>query len=251
MYSKIIPSIYITHQLLIKTGNIFTDYIAQKIHYYFINKYTTCWVPDSRKNGLAGALSHPDILPPNVIYLGPLSRFFLIDNNETIYEVLISISGPEPQRTIFENKILMQLKTSQKKVLLIRGLPSEKKVLKSFNSVRIENHLPAKELNVLMQQSRIIISRSGYTTVMDLATLRKKAILIPTPGQTEQEYLAKYLFQKQYFFSMEQKDFFIEDALKKVNSFDFKPFENTNDYKRPIQEFVLSLKSANFASSKT
>ncbi|MEO6706954.1 MAG: glycosyltransferase, partial [Ginsengibacter sp.] len=133
----------------------------------------------------------------------------------------------------------------------IRGLPSEKKVLKSFNSVRIENHLPAMELNVLMQQSRIIISRSGYTTVMDLATLRKKAILIPTPGQTEQEYLAKYLFQKQYFFSMEQKDFFIEDALKKVNSFDFKPFENTNDYKMPIQEFVLSLKSANFASSKT
>lgn len=249
MYSKEIPSIYITHQLCIKTGNIFTDIIAQKMHNYFIKKYTACWIPDFKINGLAGELSHPQKIPENVTYVGALSRFNLLGDVEIIYDLLISISGPEPQRTIFENEILKQLKTFQGKVFLIRGLPSEKNVLKDFNSIKIKNHLAADELNKAMQQSKIIISRSGYTTVMDLAALRKKAILIPTPGQKEQEYLAKYLFQKQYFFSTQQKDFLIERSTKKIESFHFKSFDfDKDEYKKTIHEFVLSLKSANFAT---
>jgi uncharacterized protein (TIGR00661 family) len=249
MYSKKIFSIYVTHQLCIKTGNVFTDVVAQKIHNYFIKKYRSCWIPDFQINGLAGELSHPKKISSNVVYMGALSRFNLLADVDVIYDLLISISGPEPQRTIFENEILNQLKTFYGKVFLIRGLPSEKNVLKDFNSVKIKNHLPADELNKVMQQSEIIISRSGYTTVMDLAALRKKAILIPTPGQKEQEYLAKYLFQKQYFFSTQQKNFSIEDAIKKVNSFHFKSFDfNKDEYKKTINEFVLSLKSANFAT---
>jgi uncharacterized protein (TIGR00661 family) len=249
MYSKKILSVYITHQLCIKTGNIFTGIIAQKIHNYFIKKYTSCWIPDFKMNGLAGELSHPKNIPSNVVYIGALSRFNLLPDVEIIYDLLISISGPEPQRTIFENEILKQLKTFQGKVCLIRGLPSEKNVLKDFNSVKIKNHLTADELNKVIQQSKIIISRSGYTTVMDLAVLRKKAILIPTPGQKEQEYLAEYLFQKQYFFSAQQKNFSIEDAIKKMDSFHFKSVDfNKDEYKKTIHEFALSLKSANFAT---
>ena len=249
MYSKKIPSIYITHQLCIKTGNIFTDIVAQKIHNYFVKKYTACWIPDYKRNGLAGELSHPKKMLPNVVYMGALSRFNLLPDVEIIYDLLISISGPEPQRTIFEKEILKQLKTFQGKVFLIRGLPSEKNVLKDFNSIKIKNHLPASELNKAIQQSKIIISRSGYTTVMDLAMLRKKAILIPTPGQKEQEYLAKYLFRKQYFFSTQQKGFLIEDTIEKMDSFRFKFFDvDKDEYKKTIHEFVLSLKSVNFAT---
>jgi uncharacterized protein (TIGR00661 family) len=249
MYSKKIPSVYITHQLCIKTGNIFTDIVAQEVHNYFVKKYTACWIPDYKRNSLAGELSHPKKILSNVVYMGALSRFNLSPGVEIIYDLLISISGPEPQRTIFENEILKQLKSFSGKVYLIRGLPSEKNILKDFNSVKIKNHLPAEELNEVMQQSKIIISRSGYTTVMDLAALRKKAILIPTPGQKEQEYLAKYLFQKQYFFSTQQKSFSIEDAIKKMNSFHFKSFDFSKDeYKKTIHEFVLSLKSVNFAT---
>ncbi|MEO5908912.1 MAG: glycosyltransferase [Ginsengibacter sp.] len=249
MYSKKIPSIYITHQLCIKTGNIFTDHIAKKIHNYFIKKYTSCWVPDFEIDGLAGELSHPKNIPSNVVFIGPLSRFNSLPDVDIMYDLLISISGPEPQRTIFENEILKQLKTFSGKVLLLRGLPSEKNVLKNFNSIRIINHLPADELNIAMQQSKIIISRSGYTTVMDLTALRKEAILIPTPGQKEQEYLAKYLLQKQYFFSTDQMKFSIEALFEKIDSFNFKSFDFNNDeYKKTIREFVLSLKSANFAT---
>lgn len=249
MFSNEIPCIYITHQLAVKTGNILTDIIATKIHQYFIKKYTSCWVPDKKCNGLAGELSHPKKIPSNVIYIGPLSRFNLMTNIEIIYDLLISISGPEPQRTIFENKIMEQIKSFPGKVFLLRGLPSEKNILSDFNSVRIKNHLPADELNKIIQQSKTVISRSGYTTIMDLQALHKKAILIPTPGQKEQEYLAKYLRQKQYFFSVDQKKFLIEESIRKIDSFHFNSFYFDKDqYKKTIHEFVLSLNSGNFAT---
>lgn len=250
MYSKKIPSVYITHQLCIKTGNRHTAIIAQKIHYFFIKKYKYCWVPDSKENGLAGELSHPKNVPSNVIYIGPLSRFKSLPNIEQIYDLLVTISGPEPQRTLFENQILAQLKTFSGKVFLIRGLPSETNIpAVSSNSLHVENHLQADELNKMIEQSKMIISRSGYTTVMDLALLKKKAILIPTPGQNEQEYLAKYLLKKGYFFSTKQKDFSIKETLQNCESFEFKCRNFSNEeYKEVISKFVLSLKSGNFAT---
>lgn len=249
MFNKKIPSIYITHQLGIKTGNQSTEFIAQKIHYFFIKKYSQCWIPDNKENGLAGELSHPQKIPSNAIYIGPLSRFNPLPDIEKIYDLLVTISGPEPGRTIFENKILNQLQNFSGKVLLIRGLPSDDYNLPSSDLLEIVNHLPAEELNKAIEQSKMLIGRSGYTTIMDMAALRKKAILIPTPGQTEQEYLAEYLFEKGYFFSTKEENFSIEDALKKASEFEFKIIDlPLNEYKKTIHEFVLSLKSGNFAS---
>ena len=83
---------------------------------------------------------------------------------------------------------------------------------------------------------------------MDLFKLGRNAIVVPTPGQTEQEYLAHYLHEKKYFYSIKQEDFFMENVLKNVASFDFKKPSSTMDhYKKVISEFVLSLKSGNFA----
>ncbi len=250
MYSKKIPCVYITHQLCIKTGNRFTEIMAREIHYYFIKKFKYCWVPDCKISGLAGELSHPKNIPSNVIYIGPLSRFKPLPRTEKIYDLLVTLSGPEPQRTIFENQLLKQLKSFTGKVFLIRGLPSESSIPAACSdTLQIENHLPAHELNRIIEQSKMIISRSGYTTVMDLALLKKKAILIPTPGQTEQEYLAKYLAEKGYFFSINQKDFSIKEALKKCESFRFPSIDFSNEeYKKVISEFVLSLKSGDFAN---
>lgn len=249
MYSKKIPSIYITHQLFIKTGNRFTERIAQKIHYYFIKKFTQCWVPDFKENGLAGKLSHPGKIPSNVIYLGALSRFQSLETIHKKYELLISISGPEPQRSIFENIILSQLHHFCGSVLLVRGLPSATETISSPNSsVKIINHLVAEEFNKALEQSEIVISRSGYTSIMDLVKLHKKAILIPTPGQTEQEYLAKYLFEKKIFYYMKQEKFSLNKALDKSSSFPFThPHFSCDNYKNVINEFVGSLKTGNFA----
>ena len=185
------------------------------------------FIPDFKENGLAGELSHPKELQSNMAYIGPLSRFEITSITEKIYDLLISISGPEPQRTIFENIIFNQVKNLEKKVLVVRGLPAEKKKLEPLNSfVKIENHLSAEDLSIAFQQSHIVVCRSGYTTIMDLIKIHKEAILIPTPGQTEQEYLASYLMQKGNFLSVKQKDFSLEDALLKASTF---PFIKRND----------------------
>ena len=246
--SKKIMSIYITHQLLIKTGNSFTEKIAQILHYYFINKYNACWVPDGAGEiNLAGDLSHPKLLPAvPVKYLGPLSRFKKIDV-DIKYDVCILLSGPEPQRTIFEKIILEDLKTFTGKAFLIRGLPDDVTEIETgLKNVEIKNHLSAEDLNNLIQQSKLIISRSGYTTIMDLAKLQQKALLVPTPGQTEQEYLADYLEQRQLFCSLQQNEFSIENALEKVNAFEFKNAELLqNNYETVIEEFIAQLQKAN------
>ena len=247
MFSKKVPSIYITHQLFIKTGKIFTENIAQRIHYHYIKKYKKCWVPDYKEDGLAGVLSHPKKVPANVEFIGPLSRLVPLQNIEPIYDLLVLLSGPEPQRTIFENQILVQLKNFSGSVFLARGLPIEEDNLNVNNkSVKVVNHIGGEDLNKVLSQSKLIIARCGYSTVMDLAAMKKTAILIPTPGQTEQEYLAEYLLEKKYFLTAPQERFILSELLKRSADFKYALIDfSFNEYKKAIGEFVMSLNTSN------
>jgi uncharacterized protein (TIGR00661 family) len=243
---KTTACIYITHQLKIKTGTRFTEWLAQKIHYFFINKYNSCWVPDHESgNDLAGELSHPKKLPAiPVKYLGPLSRFEKI-TVEKKYDLLVLLSGPEPQRTILENVMLKELKTFHGNILLVRGLPGNAdngiQQPKMENGMMVANHLPALALNAAILQSHLVICRSGYTTIMDLVKLQQNAILIPTPSQTEQEYLAAYLAEKKIFFSVSQKHFSLNNVLQKLQGFPFTTFSiEQEQYKNIISEFVTT-----------
>ena len=245
-----IPCIYITQQLKIKTGNRFTESFAQKVHYRFINKFTACWVPDAAgEKNLAGELSHPVILPKiPVKYLGPLSRFekTTVENK---YDLCIVLSGPEPQRSIFEALILKDIKYFKGSIFLVRGLPGKTSIPENSNAVlEIKNHLAAAELNMLLQQSNMIICRSGYSSVMDLVNLQKKAILVPTPGQTEQEYLARYLQDQKLFFCVEQKHFSLPAILKAASGFQFTEINfSQNEYEPVVEGFVKGLKKINNA----
>jgi uncharacterized protein (TIGR00661 family) len=244
LYNKRLPCIYITHQLLIKTGHHFIDKMAQQVHYYFISKYYQCWVPDFEKNGLAGELSHPRKIPKSVKYIGTLSRFNKEKETQEIYDLLIILSGPEPQRTIFEKKILQQLLNYNESSIFVRGLPGINQTIQLKNSsIKIVNHLVGEELGKLMQQAKIIVSRSGYTTIMDLLKLNKTAILVPTPGQTEQEYLADFLMRKKIFFCVGQKDFDLKEAITKYQEFPFVfPNFNMQQYKAAVNEFLAIFK---------
>lgn len=249
LHSRLVPCVYITHQLQIKTGNSLGNIIATRMHCRFIHKFSVTWIPDFKMNGLAGELSHPKKLPGNSVYLGALSRFKLLDSQDKLYDVLISLSGPEPQREIFEEIILEQCDQIKKRILLIRGLPGiSEKLIHQHEHLTVINHLSANELNTALAQSDIVIARSGYTTIMDLAKLNKKAILIPTPGQTEQEYLANYLMEKKYFYTVSQKNFLLKEVLEQAAHFDFlsMPLQQEK-YSDVISEFVASLKNGNFA----
>jgi uncharacterized protein (TIGR00661 family) len=249
LYHRKIPCIYITHQLFIETGNYISSFLATKMHSFFIKKYAKCWVPDYEENGLAGRLSHPRRVLSNVSYIGPLSRLQLLPGVEPKYELFVSISGPEPQRTIFEKIVLKQLKNFKSSALVTRGLPAEEKEFIFDNKlVTISNHLSSPQMNLALQQSKQVICRSGYTTIMDLVNLKKSAVLVPTPGQKEQEYLAAFLCEKKYFNCVKQEDISLDkiaaDIGKNVCQF---PDRNEEIYKRVLNEFVLSLKTGNFA----
>ncbi len=239
--------IYITHQLKIKTGGRFTEWLARKIHYWFINKFNECWVPDTEKeNGLAGELSHPKIAPVvPVKYLGPLSRFEKT-SVEKKYDLAVILSGPEPQRTVFEELVLRDLGTVAGNIILVRGLPGGSSLKINFPaSVEIKDHLSSGELNRVILQSRLIVSRSGYSTIMDLVTLQQKAVLVPTPGQAEQEYLAGHLSQQKIFCCSRQADFSLCAAVNDAGNF---PFAGVaipqNGYEQVVEDFVGRIRNA-------
>ncbi|HUQ67550.1 MAG TPA: glycosyltransferase [Flavitalea sp.] len=242
-----VACILITHQLKVRSGyGIMADRAVQKFLYRFINRFTACWVPDfETKSGLAGILSHPQKLPSiPVKYLGPISRFEKCTATiQKKYDLLVIISGPEPQRSVFENKIFQQSASSAKEIVIVRGLPGDKSVSSNKN-VTIFNHLNAGQLNKLICESELIICRSGYTSIMDMMKLKKKMILVPTPGQPEQEYLAAYLTQNHYALGISQKDFSLDKAVTLAASFTFNHIDtDTNDYKPILKEFLQTISS--------
>lgn len=218
-----IPSVFITHQLRIKAPWKMAEDLLQEMAYRYINRYDECWVPDAEgENNLAGELSHPAIKPAVPLqYTGPLTRFQKCEGEKDSGTLLVLLSGPEPQRTILEEAILQDLQACTDTVVLVRGLPGEAGALPVGKNVQVYNHLPAAELEQKIRESRMVISRCGYSTVMDLAALQKRSILIPTPGQTEQEYLARHLVQKKFALCVEQKKFRLKQALALAGSFPY------------------------------
>ena len=196
MWNRRVYSVYMTHQLMVKMPeNLkFMELFVHRIHKFFIRQYDECWIPDYElNNGLSGDLAHKYPLPQNAKFIGPLSRFqgFLNADAETKYEVVAVISGIEPQRSIFENNLILKYKNSPEKVLIVQGQPQAEKISKQIGSITLVSHLPDDELDAVLIGANKIICRSGYSSIMDLYALNclNKTELIPTPGQTEQEYL--------------------------------------------------------------
>lgn len=138
--------------------------------------------------------------------------------------------------------MINELKVFNGKALLIRGLPGNTDQLFSRNDIIIQNHLPAKELEKAMNQSEYIISRSGYTTIMDICKLQKKSILIPTPGQTEQEYLANHLQNLGWCLAVSQEKFSLAEYFKKAQNFKYElPDLKMDTYKEVLTNFINSI----------
>lgn len=218
LWSSNAYSVYITHQVSIKAppGWSFTEGLLYMVHRRYIANYDECWIPDTDEDGgLSGELGHKRKCPVPTSFIGPLSRFKTPDSTKTErkYDVMAVVSGPEPQRSIFEKLLINQLKASGLSSMLVQGKP-EITESRNEDNIAIYSHINSEALRDAILASRVVICRPGYSGIMDLATLGKQAILIPTPGQTEQEYLASYHQKKHHYYTISQEDFDLEKSLQ-------------------------------------
>lgn len=244
LWTKAVPCVYITHQLNLHSPNIALTILGQKVHYNFINRYTECWVPDYEENGLAGKLSRPMNLPHIPLkYIGPLSRLQK-KNVKKGLDIFVALSGPEPQRSILEKILAPQIKQSGLRCVFVRGLPGETKTSYADNdNFKMYNHLPSDKFSEWMQKAQWVICRSGYSSIMDLAVVGPKAILVPTPGQTEQEYLAETVQAQHFFMAAKQEGFSLKAELEKAGKFNFKQVEIApKNLKTAVKSFVEQIK---------
>jgi len=235
LFSERVPCVYITHQVMIKSP-IFEPRLY-KMHMRYMEEYTEVWVPDHAREGLSGDLGHKQPLPSQGHYIGPLSRF-MPSECETVRDVLVLISGPEPQRTRFETMVLSQLEQFDGSAMAVLGTPEVRNERVNGRGHRIVPHLPATQLEQAIKESRLIISRSGYSTIMDLSVLGKKAVFVPTPGQTEQEYLGKVFEGKGQHVLMKQGEFNLREAWSRSVFFKGFAASSSDSYKSHVERFV-------------
>jgi predicted glycosyltransferase len=223
----LIPSVFITHQLNVITGT--TTFFSSRMYQKLIRKFDICWVPDIDHeilnfSGKLGRLKRDSI---SLSYMGILSRMTKMELPITI-DILVLLSGPEPQRSILEEKLMKELANNTQRILIIQGIVESEQKWEQVRNISKVNFMQSEELEKTINKSEIVISRSGYSTIMDLAVLEKKVFFIPTPGQYEQEYLAKRLESLGIAPSSSQERFRLKDLNRVAVYKGLKPHADHN-----------------------
>jgi uncharacterized protein (TIGR00661 family) len=239
LHTEKVPCIFLTHQLKIKAPYKWIEKKLQHNNFRYISRFTECWIPDDEKYPLAEELSHPKELHPFPLkYIGPLSRFERQHEN-IIYKYCFLISGPEPQRSLLEKKVVEEVISIKENVIIVRGKPGSNEGFDLPQNITIANHLEGETLQKALNASEYIICRSGYTSIMEIAALQKRSILIPTPGQTEQEYLAEHLMKRGWAFSVPQERFDLLQSLQQAEQFAYRLFpQHTSHLQTIIDNFA-------------
>lgn len=210
--SKKVPSVFITHQLRVLTGS--TTWFSSSLHQNFIQKFDEVWIPDfADELNLSGKMGHLKNPEPNHKYIGPLSRFTKKDLPKK-YDLFVLLSGPEPHRGKIEIQLREMLNSYTGNLLFVSGKIEAEQKKFNLDSHTYMNFMTSSQVEQAMQESALVLCRSGYSTVMDLVALNKKAFFIPTPGQFEQEYLAKRLKKAGFFPFAKQSQFKLEHLLE-------------------------------------
>ena len=249
VYNKSIPSVFMTHQVSLRLNKYlrWAEPALDYANHYFIRKFDAVWIPDYLDSpNLSGELSHKHFPNNNLQFIGPISRFMDIWDGkfpETEYDVAVVLSGVEPQRTMLEEKLIAQLKPlTNLRVMLVQGkssLHTNKIIRPGFF---IKSFMDSEELMQTFLKSKYIICRSGYSTILDLAVLKQTALMIPTPGQTEQIYLGEWMSDENLIVCQHQDDINIQQGiqdLEQTSGFDFEI--NDRLLNQAIDDFIAKL----------
>ena len=225
LYHRSIPSVLLIHQvnLIMPRGMKLLERMANYWQHRWFRKFDQVWIPDlpGFKN-VAGRLSHIPFKLNHLYPLGILSRFFYgqpaATQQEGLWDMVVVMSGPEPQKSMLTEMITRQLKKLGSRALLVKGEPGSRHYYED-GGITVVSHMPGDELHQQMKAAHLVVCRSGYSSVMDLLALGKQAILIPTPGQPEQEYLARHLFDMGWFYFEKQQTLNLSRARTKADGF--------------------------------
>lgn len=235
LFSSDIPSAILTHQLSIPSGKgTLADSLLRFLHYRLLRRFSACWVVDTPgSDNLGGSMSHPPTLPANARYVGLLSQFIGGPSDLKISvpsQIVILLSGPEPTRTLLEEKLIRQASSlTQYTITVIGGVPGKTPPSGLPANIRYHSSLSGSTLHSVLAGCELVICRSGYSTVMDLAVLGKNALLIPTPGQTEQEYLAAILSERRVCYTRSEKNINLDSDVPAAMS--WSGFQTIDDQK--------------------
>ncbi|MBV6438831.1 MAG: UDP-N-acetylglucosamine--N-acetylmuramyl-(pentapeptide) pyrophosphoryl-undecaprenol N-acetylglucosamine transferase [Saprospiraceae bacterium] len=221
-FSRKANNVVLTHQLHLRVPGVFLEWSANRVLRRALVQFDTIWVPDiAGEPNLSGDLSHGErAIHPDIHFIGPLSRMQAAHpsgaHRESEYDIAVVLSGPEPQRTYLEQRLLEQAMLLPQKFIFIQGKTKAKEHYYVAENVEVVSYLTSHELNEVLLASKVLVCRSGYSSIMDLAALSKKALLIPTPGQTEQEYLAGFFSAQNTFLVQKQDEIDLESGLENV-----------------------------------
>ena len=240
-YASNIPSVLICHQLqlLLPQGYRIFAGPVQSLYRTFLRPFQQLWVPDLAESpNITGNLSHfRGVEKFPVRYIGPLSRLpeFNSADIHDRYDIFTIISGPEPQRSELEKILKQQLSGRKESVLIVRGQPGMNDDFTEGN-IRFVSHLSPEAMKHHFITAGKIISRSGHSTLMDLCAVQRSAICIPTPGQTEQEYLARLHAAAGRVIHLDQKN---PDITTALNS-----YHQLTPFNFPVNEGISSALSS-------
>ncbi len=252
-WTRKVPCVVMSHQLAVMPPpefNLLRRWLYDR-HIGFLSKYDEVWVPDlPGEAALSGSLTQAFPWPKGIYPLGALSRFngrpspadFTYPELQgKTTRLAVVLSGPEPQRSILEEKIIEQAKSLPYDVWLVQGKPESNKVERDGNVVKV-SFMDIVDLQRLLETAGLVLSRSGYTSLLDYAALKRKGlILIPTPGQTEQVYLAEYWAEKGWAIHQDQKHFDLLKAVKEAETLTQAPGGEVHpDYLGPVLDRFIA-----------
>lgn len=222
-YSHQVPSIFISHQLRFITPPYLRlfEFVGTGFNKWFHQKYDKVVVPDILKGSegiISGKLSRQDH-DKKYFFTGIMSSLYKMENCQQDIDILISVSGPEPQRTIFEQIVRSQMEMMEGNIIVLLGKPESGVIEEPRGHLKIIHHASRKLMNDLLNRAKLVVTRPGYSTIMEIAELGKKALFIPTLGQTEQLYLAERLVKNGWFYSVSQNKLNLSKDIRIANKY--------------------------------
>jgi UDP-N-acetylglucosamine transferase subunit ALG13 len=211
VWSRAIPSFCILHSLrqLVPFRPRWLEREVERGQWRLLRGFTQILIPDAEADGgLSGELGHDPAIDwgeGRLRYIGPLSGVRRMDLPEDI-DCFFSISGVEPHQSMLTERVMKALPQLRGRIVVTLGKPQQAGIMRVIDGAQVHGYLDRRAQAEMLNRARVVVTRSGYTTLMELAELGKRALFVPTPGQSEQEYLARFHRGRGHVWSSTQRD---------------------------------------------